>query len=400
MLYVYLFVCGSMIIFNIVSAALFRLDEKKTERVSRNLQKYVMSQLKAAEANIPIGISHRTYLCRKLKRVGNMRAFDRMLEAEYIGHPKEIISYLRSLDDVLVFLMAYYSGRNRIEAAYYPYIIKKYRLIAYRRFPSIEGALLDMCNEQSIYCRENALQALYTTGNVDCIMKAVEIIDRSDLFFHGKLLCDGLLNFAGSKNKLADSLVKAFPGYSDGMKVTVLDYLRLSNDAFGEFALSVLQNESEGDEVRYASIRYLGKCSFEKAYEPLLRLARDGSELNWEYAAIASTALALYPGERTVQILKENLYSRNWYIRHNSALSLNRLKITYSQLFDVIDGNDRYAAEIIRYCLQRDRADGKARNNAGRDMGRDTEDGAVKGAEPAAHDEIDGEKKEEEAVLA
>ena len=32
----------------------------------------------------------------------------------------------------------------------------------------------------------------------------------------------------------------------------------------------------------------------------------------------------------------------------------NNRKITYSELSDIIDGNDRYASEIIRYCLQRD----------------------------------------------
>lgn len=33
---------------------------------------------------------------------------------------------------------------------------------------------------------------------------------------------------------------------------------------------------------------------------------------------------------------------------------MKNLGITYSELSDIIDGNDRYASEIIRYCLQRD----------------------------------------------
>lgn len=117
-----------------------------------------------------------------------MIAFDKMLEAEYISQPQKIRKYLHSLDDVFISLMAYYTKQNRIEAAYFPYIIKKYRVIAYRSFPSIEGALLELLYEPSIYCRENAMQALYTTGDVDCVLKAVKIIDCSDLFFHSKLL--------------------------------------------------------------------------------------------------------------------------------------------------------------------------------------------------------------------
>ena len=38
MLYVYLFVCGAMIIFNIITALLFRKSERKTEKVSKNLR--------------------------------------------------------------------------------------------------------------------------------------------------------------------------------------------------------------------------------------------------------------------------------------------------------------------------------------------------------------------------
>ena len=354
MLYVYLFVCGAMIVFNIVTAILFRKSERKTEKVSKNLRYEVMLQLEAAEANSAVNKKHKLYLSRKLRKVGNMIAFDKMLEAEYISHPQEIRNYLRSLDEVFISLMAYYMKRNRIETAYFPYIIKKYRVIAYRSFYSLEGALLELLNEPSIYCRENAMQALYTTGDVDCIIKALKIIDRSDLFYHRKLLSDGLLNFAGSGNTLGKKIVEKFFDFSAEMQVTLLDYLRFSGSDYQKFALSLLINEDLNDEIRYAAIRYLGKYPFSKAYESLCDFAEENSEQKWEYAAIASTALGSYPCENTVHILKKNLYSRNWYVRLNSAESLKKLGITYSELSDIIDGNDRYASEIIRYCLQRD----------------------------------------------
>lgn len=359
MLYVYLFVCIAMIVFNIVAAILFRLRERKTEKVSRNLQYRMLVQLKEAENNVPVDKKHKIYLSRKLRKVGNMAAFDKMLESEYMRHPKEVRNYLRSLDGVFISLMTYYARRDRIEAAYFPYIIKKYRIIAHRSFPSLEGALFELLHEPSIYCRENAMQALYTTGNPDYIIKAVKIIDKSDFFFHGKLLCDGLLNFAGSFRILGQKIVESFFEFSSEMQVTLLDYLRFSDNGYKEFALSLLKNGSLDDEIHYAAIRYLGKYPFLNAYEPLCRLAEENSEQKWEYAAIASTALGVYPGNKTVDILKNNLYSRNWYIRLNSALSLKNLGITYSQLSDIIDGNDRYAAEIIRYCLSCDYAEEK-----------------------------------------
>lgn len=354
MLYIYLFVCAAMIAFNIVTAILFRRGERKTERVSHDLQQCVLSQLKAAENGGSVGKNHKIYLSKKLKKIGNMLAFDKMMEAEYIENPDEIRNYLHCLDGVFVSLMMYYSKRNRIEAAYYPYIIKKYRIIAYRSFPSIEDALLEMLNDSDIYCRENAMQALYTTGDTDYIMKAIRIIDRSDLFFHGKLLCDGLLNFAGSSDMLSRRIIDSFSEFSIQMQVTLLDYFRFSSGEHKEFILSLLQNAETDDEIHYACIRYFGKYRYKEAYELLCRLAEETLDQKWQYAAIASAALGSYPCESTVKILKANLYSRNWYVRLNSALSLKNLGITYSELADVIDGNDRYAGEIIRYCLQRD----------------------------------------------
>ena len=359
MLYIYLFVCAAMIVFNIITAILFRRSERKTEKVSRNLNKRVLSQLKATENGNEIDNSHKIYLSKKLRKIGNMLAFDKMLEAEYIKNPNEIRAYLHGLDGVFVSLMMYYSKRNRIEAAYYPYIIKKYRIIAYRSFPSIEEALLEMLNEPDIYCRENAMQALYTTGDADYIMQAIKIIDRSDLFFHGKLICDGLLNFAGSSYVLSKKIIDSFHEFSVQMQVTLLDYFRFSSGEHREFVLSLLQNENIDDEIHYACIRYLGKYRFDEAYELLCRLAEEASVQKWQYAAIASTALGSYANENTVKILKANLYSKNWYVRLNSALSLKNLGITYSELADVIDGNDRYAGEIIRYCLQKDYANEK-----------------------------------------
>ena len=363
MLYVYLAVCAGMIVFNIVAALVFRYKDKRTLRISEDFRYQVTLQLMRVEQGQPVESRHKKYLQRKLKRVGNMIAFDRMLEKTYAEHADIIKDYLSQLDSVFIALTIAYCGKDRIEAAYFPYIIKKYRLIAFRSFPSIEETLLGMLREPSIYCRENAMQALYTTGDADCIVQAVRIIDSSDLFFHGKLLADGMLNFAGNKRELDDMLTAQFNCFSDEMKVTLLNYLRFSTDRYREFAYQLLCDEDENDEIRYACIRYLGKFRFDEAYPKLCELAGSGGARKWEYAAIASTALGIYPGEKTVELLKNNLYSQNWYVRFNSSESLERLGLTYEQLVDVIDGKDRYAAEIIRYRLEHNR------NEEGREAG-------------------------------
>lgn len=349
----YLFVCAAMIVFNIVTAIVLKRRDKKTVRVSEQFSYRVGLQLEKVKNGGHCDAAHRAYLRKKLKRTGNMIAFDRMLESVYAADPETVKKYLWELDSVFIFLCAHYSGKDRIEAAYFPYIVKKYRLIAFRTLPTITEAMLSLLDEPSIYCRENAMQALYTGGDSECILRALQRIDRSGLFYHGKLISDGLLNFAGSAKELADKLVARFDTFSTDMKLVLLNYIRFALPDYCAFAYGLLRDETQKDEIRYSAIRYLGKYRYDEAYGLLCALASDRTPDRWQYTAIASSALAIYPGAETAALLKENLCSPNWYIRLNSAESLERMGMTYTQLADVLDGNDRYAAEILRYRLQR-----------------------------------------------
>lgn len=351
MLYAYLFICVSMIIFNIVTAIVLKHKDRKSYRVSEGFRREVSVQLETVKDGGEIDEKHRSRLFRKLKRVGNMIAFDKMLEKVYETDNAAVKKYLYCLDGEFIALTAYYCRRDKIEAAYFPYIIKKYGLIANRCMPSIVGILFKLLNEPNIYCRENALEALYTTGNPDYILKAVRIIDGSGQFFHGKLLADGLLSYLGDASELGDRFASELDTFSDEMKVTLLNYLRFSSGRYCELMYKIMCDESENDEVRYAAVRYFGKYPFDGAYKKLVSLADSKSSERWEYAAIASTVLGSYPCDETVELLKNNLYSRNWYVRLNSARSLEHMGITYIELVDVIDGSDRYASEILRYCL-------------------------------------------------
>ena len=69
---------------------------------------------------------------------------------------------------------------------------------------------------------------------------------------------------------------------------------------------------------------------------------------------MAAQALASYPGPDTVDCLKEGLKAANWYVRLNCADALIvGLKIQKKDLFDVYNGRDRYAREILHYVTEK-----------------------------------------------
>ena len=349
LLYAYLFICSGMILFNIVTAIVLKHRDRRTVQVSGRFLRQIRRQIQRLAEGQPVEERHKKYLTRSLNRVGNMIAFDKMLEQLYRENPQQAADYLSQLGGVIVYLTMRYGRKDSVEAAYFPYIIKKYRLIENRPFSGVVDAMYTLLREPSIYCRENAMQALYTTGDCDCIIKALKIIDGSDRFFHEKLLADGLLEFTGDREALGQRIEESFAGFTPEMQVALINYLRLDSDGHCAFALELLRNRDTDHEVRYACIRYLGRYRYQPAYALLLELAEYRGNAYWEYAAIASTALGSYPGEATVARLKANLCSPNWYIRFNAAQSLERLGLTYVDLMDVMDGNDRYATEILQY---------------------------------------------------
>ena len=349
LIYVYLGICAGMILFNIATALLSRRREHRSFRDGIRLELTVSRELDRLAETGAVSERHLRFMERRLRRVNGMAAFDAALERLCVRRPELTRSYLTALNGVTITLAEDYCRRDEIEAAYFPYIIRKYRLLDGQENEALKTMLLDLLHESSIYCRENAMQALYTSGDAQIIVRALRIIDASSLYYNTKLLADGLLNFNGDKTQLAEALWAAFEDFKVWMQVTILNYFRFSSGAHCERVLALLNDGARDDELHFSCLRYLGRYPYPPAYADLLRYATPSENARWEYAAIASSVLASYPGAETAAVLERNLYHPNWYIRFNASKSLEQLGFGYRDLIDVIEGNDRYASEILRY---------------------------------------------------
>lgn len=157
LLYVYLFICSGMIVFNIITAIVLKRRDRRTVRASARFRQHILQQIERINTGQQVERRHKKYLSRQLTRTGNMIAFDKMLEDLYREEPRQATEYLSQLGGVIVYLTIRYGRKDRIEAAYFPYIIKKYRLIENRPFSGVVDAMYTLLRESSIYCRENAM---------------------------------------------------------------------------------------------------------------------------------------------------------------------------------------------------------------------------------------------------
>ena len=345
LIYAYLAVCAAMIGFNVVCMFIFHVKDKRLDRYSTRFIKIVHQVIE----DQTVTEEHCKYLSKKLKKINNLMAFDKTLEELFPQNPKQTKDYIRQLSSVFTYLTLEYKKKSEIQAAYFPYIIHKYKVFQGQPISIVMDTILELVHSPSLYVRENALQAIYSIGSVECTINALWILNESSYYHHPKMITDGLLNFSGDTKQLAERLWDNLHHFSKKMQRVIVDYFRFSSSDHQERILELLTSHGVDDEVAYSCIRYLGKYAYPPAYPILTGIVERYQHNQWIYTAITASALASYPGDRTVAVLKELLHSPNWHVRFNASQSLMSLGLYYTDMIDVFEGRDRYASEIMRY---------------------------------------------------
>lgn len=355
-IYIYLSVCIAMIIFNIVSIFVLRGRDRRITEHSADFVEEIKKELGREQ----LSAEHKRYIGKKLKRIHNLMAFDDSLEILAQEDKEAVKRYLLKLEPVFIYLTMEYYHKNDMQRAFFPYLIKKYEIMKGRSIGIIIDVLKELVRSSNVYCRENALEALYTIGDAENVAQALCCLDESLGFFHPKMICDGLLNFTGDRRELDRKLEEMFERFTIKMQVTILDYFRFSSGEHDEIMINILGDEKRNDELRYSAIRYFARYPSEAA-RPLLLYFAERKSGNWQYEAIAATALGSYPGARTEECLKTLLTCSNWYVRYNAAESFEKLGKDYDELIDVFEGSDRYAREMLQYRFDRKKIDERRR---------------------------------------
>ena len=351
-IYCYGAVCVGMLVFNSIYNFYLKRSSSKLEAKSRKIGRKMEEQINRVRKGDPVEEKHLEYLERKLCQVNNLIAFDRAL-AQFLQREMDTAetAYLDQIQVVIMHLSVVYLKKENMQAAYFAFFIAKYRQKRQMQMDSLQRVLLDYMKKDSLYCRVNALQALYAFGSVENIVEAIRLQDEQDVFFHEKILTEGLLSFQGSHRQLIELLWAQFDTFSEKTQLPILNYIRFRTGDYCQQMYEIMQDEARDKELRFAAIRYFGKYPYLPAQAPLLAFTADKDPLHWEYAAISAASLAHYPGTEVIETLKEALHSANWYVRYNAAVSLDAHHLDYSSLMDIVNENDRYAREMMMYRL-------------------------------------------------
>lgn len=350
MLNLYLVISVCAVVFDLIVMLRENYKQSRQEKRVQEMKIFLQQEFENIRSGKTVSDKGRIKLYKRLKSTGYLLAFSDTAE-EYSSSEPCFAELLDQTGDVFLKLVHVYRRRDIMLRASYAWALSR----CSHEIPAVYGFLADCVLEQkSIYCRENALIAIYRGGNANRVATALKLMSRQEIKHSEKLLSDGLLTFAGDKNELAALLWESFDELSPYIQTSVIDFVKqISGDYKAEFMV-ILENEATDDELCYSILRYFGKMKYEPACQLMLSLLVRPRHGMWEYAAVSASCLGSYHTDQVVEALKISLGSNNWYVRYNSAESLIAMKLDKSVYDSILTGRDRFAREIFSYMSSRD----------------------------------------------
>ena len=349
-IYIYIYMCISLVIFDVSYMLIKYRNNKKIVSNKKIFYYPIKEEILKLKNGEKASEKHKKYLLKKLKNVKYLLEFNNVLseiENEDINY---VYKYLYEIHVVFIELAIHYRKRPDMERAYFAYLISKHGFCKIMTESPLINTMFFILNEKSVYCRENAMKAIYSFGDEALVIDALKIIDENQRFLHKKLLTDGLLSFNGEHERLSNALWNSFDNFSNNIKISIVDYFRFSKKDFKCELLPYMKDENTFIELKYSIIRYYGSMYYKEAKYYLIDIIKNDKN-NWEIVAIATTSIALYKDKDTIDILKSMLCNKNWYVRLNAANSLVKMGISNDDISEILNGDDKYAKEILSYCL-------------------------------------------------
>lgn len=348
-IYIYGAVCVSMILFHFVTILVSMIRRRTFLRSDLAFSRELEKQLLRISRGLKISQRDFRHIKKRLMKVKSIQTFEDVMEKTEYQAEKTI--FLRLLTPHFYHILYHYKNRDVISASYIATVIRNLRLYDFKAQPQMELLLLGLLQRNSIYLREAVLGIFYDEGNTRMMMDALRLINDKQIFHHPKLIHDGLLKFSGDQRELQESIFSELSSFRESLEVALLNFIRFSNTRWDENFFALLTDSTRPDEVRFCCIRYFGNHAYPPAERVLQAFVMEEEKRRWEYAAISAAALKNYKNDTTKWILTSALNSPSWYVRSNSAQSLQAMGFTYTDLLPILDGNNRYAREIMRYWL-------------------------------------------------
>lgn len=205
-------------------------------------------------------------------------------------------------------------------------------------------SLLGLIEIEVVEVKYNVLMALSKIGDEEAFIEAFKKLSKTIPLSERSLI------------EIADSF--------EGDKIYVYRNLMYLEDEFissifiksaGNYKNILLADEiaiflaDENKEKKIAALKALGNMGDNRYVAQIIELLKDES---WEVRAIAAKVLGQLQDNRALIPLVKALSDREWYVRYNAANSLISIEGGIQLVYDVLEGEDRFAKDIVVSVLE------------------------------------------------
>ena len=354
-IYLYIFICVCLIVFEIGWLIYYGARERLQAGRTARYEEYLRRQCEtlASGGELP-SLDHRQKLFfRKVfSNSHKIIAFACAFQNVSRDFPDEIGKAVGIVDEEALFIMKHVQGHTK--SASRVYSLKLFADMTAYTWRNRPGRLVEyqfaFLTDPSVYCRTYAMDVLYALGTANDLHRAVMLLSDKNLFYHPKVLMEGLMSFRGDHRVLSLLLIRDFDKLSEDYRIAVLEYCRHRAPLIGPFLVEFLTGEYSVD-VKCTTLRYFRKYPIPEAKPVIVDFLEHDDKYAWEISAIAAKALSAYPEPDVKELLKRRLSHPNWYIRRNSAESLVSIGLFVAEQAEIMNRSDRFAREILEYNL-------------------------------------------------
>lgn len=230
--------------------------------------------------------------------------------------------------------------KDEYDKSYKIYLIGEFKNEDYYKY------LVNSCDDESVFVQINALKALAKLGNEKYFLEGLLLTMKSSSLVHDKVISDNIYSISMRNNTINKLLKAELKDANDDLKKIIINqFLSTRFNDGKEIILKLLKDENTQPEVKMACIKYFTVIKYEKIENTLIQLLKDDI---WEVRALTATALKNYASTDAISKLKESIKDPVWYVRQNSARSLCKIVKNKDELDNIVNGDDKYAADAIK----------------------------------------------------
>lgn len=346
LLSIYIFICIMLFLFNIGFLMIKNIKKEKLLSKNRDIEEKLISELKKDSENNGFNRAFKKYISREIEKTKNLMVIIELLETNK-SIPKKAIEELR---EIIFEKKEIYKNKVEMEKAYYPYALS---LLDYdnRKFTRTEkGKIVDFLECKSVYTFINTMELIYKISDLELLEMALNKVNKSEIFYHKKLLVDGMMKYTGNRDDLVESIKRNFHLYNDELKESLVDFCRMKKLNIEDLCLANLYKENNiYSEVRYSSMRYFISNKNESAREYCLNLLKRDNPY-WIDKMLSIQILSRYDDDAIAyENIKENITDRNWYVRNAAIKYVHNHHIDREEIFKIMEKHDKFANEELLY---------------------------------------------------